>query len=152
MGNNSHNNNHPSTNSFGANPSTAPGASHQTKFCKYCGKTIDKGAVLCVYCGKQVEELKGGAAPQVVIHNSNSNTNTNMNANTNFGGGVPMGRPKDKVVALLLCFFLGYLGVHRFYEGKIGTGILYLFTVGLFGVGIVIDFIILLFKPNPYYV
>ncbi len=30
---------------------------------------------------------------------------------------------KSRLVALLLCFFLGYLGVHRFYVGKIGTGI-----------------------------
>ena len=59
---------------------------------------------------------------------------------------------KNKWVALLLCFFLGGLGAHRFYEGKVGTGILWLCTAGLFGVGWVIDFLILLFKPNPYYV
>ena len=40
----------------------------------------------------------------------------------------------------------------KFYEGKIGMGILYLFTCGLFGIGTLIDFIVLLFKPNPYYV
>ncbi|MBR4791089.1 MAG: TM2 domain-containing protein [Treponema sp.] len=62
------------------------------------------------------------------------------------------GRMKNKWVALLLCFFLGGLGAHRFYEGKVGTGILWLCTAGLFGVGWVIDFLILLFKPNPYYV
>lgn len=56
----------------------------------------------------------------------------------------------NKWVSLLLCFFFGFLGVHRFYEGKIGTGILYLFTGGLFGIGVIVDFIILLFKPNPY--
>lgn len=31
-------------------------------------------------------------------------------------------------------------------------GILYFFTLGLFGIGVLIDFIALLFKPNPYYV
>lgn len=61
-------------------------------------------------------------------------------------------RQKNKWVALLLCFFLGGIGAHRFYEGKIGTGILWLCTGGLFFVGWVIDFLILLFKPNPYYV
>ena len=33
---------------------------------------------------------------------------------------------KKKVVAALLCFFVGFLGVHRFYVGKVGTGILML--------------------------
>lgn len=59
---------------------------------------------------------------------------------------------KNKWVALLLCFFFGGLGVHKFYEGKVGMGILYLFTVGLFGIGTLVDFIMLLLKPNPYYV
>lgn len=54
--------------------------------------------------------------------------------------------------ALVLCIFLGFLGGHKFYEGKAGMGILYLFTGGLFGIGVLIDFIIILFKPNPYFV
>lgn len=57
---------------------------------------------------------------------------------------------KNKWVSLLLCFFLGCLGIHRFYEGKIGTGILWLLTGGLCGIGAIVDFIILIFKPNPY--
>ena len=52
---------------------------------------------------------------------------------------------KSKIVALLLCFFLGYLGVHRFYVGKVGTGIIWLFTGGLFGIGAFIDFFSILF-------
>lgn len=62
------------------------------------------------------------------------------------------GRAKDKWIAFLLCLFLGYIGAHKFYEGKIGQGILYLVTMGIFGVGWLIDTIILLCKPNPYYV
>lgn len=119
----------------------------ETKYCKHCGELIDADAVVCIKCGKQVEELKS-AQPQVVINNSNMNTNSNINTNTN----GRMGNPKNKWVALLLCFFLGVLGIHKFYEGKILLGIVYLFTLGLFGFGVLIDFVVLLFKPNPYYV
>ena len=50
---------------------------------------------------------------------------------------------KSWIVALLLCFFVGVLGVHRFYTGKIGTGILMLITLGGFGVWTLIDFIMI---------
>ena len=111
---------------------------------------------MCVYCGRQVEILKSdnssSAQPNVIINNTNTNTNTNVNRNDGYGRYGRYGREKNKWVALLLCIFLGFLGGHKFYEGKIGMGILYLFTVGLFGIGVFIDFISLLFKPNPYYV
>ncbi|MFT5213134.1 MAG: TM2 domain-containing membrane protein YozV [Patiriisocius sp.] len=50
---------------------------------------------------------------------------------------------KSKGVAYLLWFFLGAFSAHRFYLGKIGSGILYLFTFQLFGIGWVIDLFIL---------
>lgn len=109
-------------------------------------------AVICTACGCQVEEIKQeqAAQPQSIVIN---NTNTNTNANTNVNGVVGViGKAKNKWVAFLLCFFLGYLGAHKFYEEKIGMGILYLFTVGLFGIGVIVDLIKILLKPNPYYV
>ena len=51
---------------------------------------------------------------------------------------------KSKGVAAVLCFFLGLFGIHRFYVGKIGTGIIWLFTGGLFGIGAIVDFIMIL--------
>ena len=48
---------------------------------------------------------------------------------------------KDWLTTFLLCLFLGGLGVHRYYVGKIGTGILYTLTAGLFGIGYLVDFI-----------
>ncbi len=48
---------------------------------------------------------------------------------------------RSKVAALLLCIFLGWLGVHRFYVGKIGTGIIWLLTCGVFGIGVIIDIV-----------
>ncbi len=106
-------------------------------------------AVICPHCGCQVEEIKGafGAAqPNIVINNTNSNVNCNVN--TIRGDGCE----KNKWVAVPLCFFLGAIGGHKFYEGKIGMGILHLFTVEFFGLGVLVDFISLLLKPNPYYV
>ena len=116
------------------------------KFCQHCGAAIPVDAVVCTNCGRQVSDISQ-QTPQVVINNTNTNTNTNTNS---MAGGF--GRPKNKWVALLLCFFFGFLGVHKFYEGKAGMGVLYIFTMGLFGIGVLVDFITLLFKPNPYYV
>lgn len=120
----------------------------KTKFCKHCGAKIPEDAVLCTACGRQVEEIKQTAAqPSIVINNDNINTNTNTNT-----VAAGMGRAKNKWTAFLLCLFLGFLGAHKFYEGKAGLGILYICTGGLFGIGVIIDLISILCKPNPYYV
>lgn len=58
---------------------------------------------------------------------------------------------KSKWVAFFLCFFLGGLGIHKFYEERILLGVVYPLTGGLFGIGVLVDLIVLLFKPNPYY-
>ena len=51
---------------------------------------------------------------------------------------------KSWITTLLLCLFLGGLGVHRFYAGKIGTGILQLITVGGCGIWTLIDLIMII--------
>ncbi len=52
---------------------------------------------------------------------------------------------RSRLAALLLCIFCGTLlfGLHRFYVGKIGTGILWLVTGGLFGIGQLVDLILI---------
>ena len=50
---------------------------------------------------------------------------------------------KDFLPTLILCFFVGMLGIHRFYAGKVGTGILMLLTLGGLGFWTIIDFIII---------
>jgi hypothetical protein len=68
-----------------------------------------------------------------------------------FPNGKPMydaqGRPaspRSRLAAALLCWFLGIFGVHRFYVGKVGTGILMFVTLGALGVWALIDFIVIL--------
>lgn len=115
----------------------------EQKYCKHCGQLIDKDCIICPKCGKQVEQM---SQPNVVINNTNQNQNVNINGK---------GRAKkecNKWVAFFLCLLLGGIGAHKFYEGRIGMGIIYLLTVGLFGIGWLIDTIVILCKPNPYYV
>lgn len=50
---------------------------------------------------------------------------------------------KSRLVALLLCWFIGILGVHRFYVGKTGTGIAMIFTLGGLGIWALIDLIMI---------
>lgn len=91
------------------------------KYCKHCGAEVFDSAVLCVKCGCSI------AADPV----------TNSVANENLS-------PKSGVVTLLLCIFFGYLGVHRFYTGKIGTGVLQLITAGACGIWTLVDLIIII--------
>jgi TM2 domain-containing membrane protein YozV len=51
---------------------------------------------------------------------------------------------KNRLAALLFCIFLGAVGAHRFYVGKVGTGILYALTGGLLGIGIIVDLIMII--------
>lgn len=122
----------------------------ETKFCKECGQKVAKKAVICPHCGCQIEETAANtAAPQIVINNSNQN----QNQNNNNMGGIPVGaRLKRKWVAFFLCVFFGYIGAHKFYEGNIGTGLIYAFTLGLFGFGWFFSALNILGKPDPYYV
>ncbi len=58
-----------------------------------------------------------------------------MSSDTSIKGFVP---------TVLLCFFFGVFGVHRFYVGKIGTGVLQLVTLGGLGIWALVDFIMII--------
>jgi TM2 domain-containing membrane protein YozV len=87
-------------------------------FCSSCGAIIKKEAEICPKCGIRQKRAPLGATLGAI---SESNWLT----------------------ALLLCLFLGALGVHRFYVKKTGTGILMLLTLGGFGIWALIDFIMI---------
>lgn len=58
---------------------------------------------------------------------------------------------KSRLTAFLLCLFLGWAGAHRFYVGKGGTGVLWMFSFGIFGMGWFVDLIMVAlgsFKDN----
>lgn len=50
---------------------------------------------------------------------------------------------KSRLSAVFLCLMLGYFGAHRFYVGKIGTGVVWLLTFGCLGIGWLVDFILI---------
>lgn len=60
-------------------------------------------------------------------------------------------KSKNITVDFILCFFFGYLGVHKFYEGNKKLGIIYLCTLGIFGIGWLIDIVILFFGMLKHY-
>ena len=65
-----------------------------------------------------------------------------VNVNVNYGPAVSY---RSRLVALLLCLFLGTIGVHRFYVGKISTGIIWIVTLGGgFGIGTLVDLIMII--------
>lgn len=57
-------------------------------------------------------------------------------------------RQKEILPKLLLCLWLGIFGAHKFYRKQIGMGILYLFTLGLFGIGVIVDLIKIIIRIN----
>lgn len=100
-------------------------------YCRNCGKEIANDVKFCPACGSSQEQT-----PQQPVINI-VNTNANVHGYGNY-------IPKHKWTAFWLCFFLGYFGAHRFYVGKSGTGVLWLFTCGMFGIGWLIDLIVIL--------
>lgn len=91
-------------------------------FCKNCGKELDDNADVCINCGRLVKEQ----TPII----------------SNDGQSVV----KKGWFLAIMCFIGFFLvaGLHRFLVGKIGTGILWLFTGGCFFIGTLVDFIMIL--------
>lgn len=104
----------------------------EKKYCKHCGAQIDSKCVVCPECGRQVKKIKSENSGNVVINN---------NVNSRYSGRGFGVSNKSKMVTLVLCIFIGYFGIHRFYAGKIGTGIIWMLTGGCFCIGWIYDII-----------
>lgn len=98
------------------------------KTCPQCNAACDDSAAFCPSCGFAFAPAQPPIYQNIVI-------NTPV--------VYPMISVKSRWAAFFLCLFLGVIGIHRFYVGKVGTGILWLFTGGCFGIGALIDLIVI---------
>ena len=130
--------------------------------CPHCGATLSieqgKRKAVCEYCDSEI--IIPGVSSETSREEVRSEPEQESRRESTYSyggqnGGPQRGTvytqsyqasgasPKSRMVALLLLIFLGVFGVHRFYVGKTGTGLLYFFTVGLFGIGYCVDLILI---------
>ena len=118
---------------------------NQKFFCPKCGSTQDPEAKFCQNCGAQ---MKGQTQQEQTITPQPITVAPVQSVSQVVQVTVPGTQPsisqKSRLVALILCLLFGVIGVHRFYVGKVGSGILYLFTFGICGIGWAIDCLVIL--------
>lgn len=113
-------------------------------YCRNCGNEVSEKAIMCVACGtpplagnKFCYNCKAETAPGAAICMKCGVGLTNLNA-----------EGKDWLTTLLLCFFLGAFGVHRFYTKSTGIGVAQLLTLGGCGIWALVDLIMIV--TNSY--
>ena len=135
--------------------------------CKNCGANIPNGELFCPNCGTCTENAKFckycGAVidlPHLTLDSVRKLIRTAVSREQSAFSG-PLAEECSRWETLSLrcgstpgnpCMFRADLIPElKFYEGKIGMGVLYIFTGGLFGIGAFVDLIVILCKPGPYY-
>ncbi len=100
-------------------------------FCANCGSIVEQGIKFCANCGtsvseKQPPQQQAAPAAQAYVPVVQPYTPAPpVNVNVGYAPGIAVS-PHNRTVALILCIFLGYIGIHKFYVGKVGDGIVYL--------------------------
>ncbi|MBN2155233.1 MAG: TM2 domain-containing protein [Candidatus Lokiarchaeota archaeon] len=117
-------------------------------YCASCGAKLDERSKFCEYCGTKI--LYTDAEQTYSDQSSSGHYSSTIKVNVHRpeyrqsdSSNYPIS-PKSRLITLLLWVFFGALGVHYFYVGRIGMGILWLVTGGLFGIGLLIDLIVIL--------
>lgn len=114
--------------------------------CEYCGSLVPDDKNKCDACGawcaqeaEKTAQIPSSApiVPQSPADNAKNNVGTTSDGKFISNKGV-----LNSLVIFLVCVFFGMLGLHRFIQGKIFTGILWLITLGLLGIGYFADIVI----------
>lgn len=113
--------------------------------CKTCGarsfKKINNDTYECNYCGFQIR--KKYIREEYLKEEDKTDKNEEI-SEIKIEEKLANAHKEKKnfiIVKLMICMFLGYLGIHKFMEGKIASGLLYFFTYGFFGFGIIFDIV-----------
>lgn len=109
-------------------------------YCRNCRNEVSDKAIICVSCGTPPK-----SGDKYCWH-CNSETNPHAEICLKCGVGLKNQNKenKDWLTTLILCFFLGFFGVHRFYTKHIGIGVAQLLTGGGCGIWALVDFIMIL--------
>lgn len=110
--------------------------------CPRCNSPVSYGAQFCGSCGQPLNWQQPQPPPQQPAQTPYYQQQYQPpQQQASYSQQGAMVSPKSRLAATLLAYFLGIFGAHRFYIGKVGSGLAMLFTLGGLGIWALIDFI-----------